>query len=850
MASEAVRAGGKLGPYELLTPIGEGGMGEVWKANDPRLGRTVALKLSKADFTERFEREARAVAALSHPNICTLFDVGPNYLVMEYIEGAPLQGPMPVPKALEYAGQILDALDAAHRKGIVHRDLKPANILVTKHGIKLLDFGLAKQAGLGVTDATMTAALTGAGQILGTLQYMSPEQLQGQEADARSDIFAFGCVLYEMLTGKRAFEGASAASVIASILEREPAPLSINAPLDRVVRTCLSKDPDRRFQNALDLRRAIEWANAEQPVVAPPRTLVWPIVALAAVVVLGMAAWLWKPAALMQRVNKFDLSIPGLSVGGGFRASISPDGTKLLYSVNEVLQIRDLNQFEGRALSGTERATNVFWSPDSQWIGFFQNQRLMKIAVSGGEPLRVANLSFGLGNGSGAAWGADDRIVFSPAVLGHGIYETSARGGDLKPYIPLIPGERDLHEPSFLPDGKGVLFLVDAHNQHISKLCVYANGTRKELLDLKGDFLRSPTYSPSGHIVFARSGGTGFGRAVGSGGVWAVPFSMGDLKITGEPFLVAESAMWPTTASDGSLSIMRGISFSAVRAVWLTTAGNKLGDAGEKHDGIDGPELSRDGTRLLYRANTVSEAEGWVQDLRTGHRVRLTNSPDVEGRFRWAPSEDRVYFSYRPQSGNGNRLASVPADGRGVREELGPGVLADVSPDGRTLLYEAERSGATDLFYRASAAGDAGKPVWPDAGTRTGGRFSPDGRFVAYLSLQNASPEVSLSEFGAQAGKWQISSGGGLQVRWNRSGTKLYYLGLRNDMWEVDITTRPSVKIGKPRQVFVGSSIGVRLAFGFDVSPSGDKLLALAGPTEKPPTIGIIQNWAAEFAKR
>ena len=265
--------GERLGPYEILDPLGAGGMGEVWKARDSRLDRIVALKISKEQFSERFDREARAVAALNHPHICQLYDVGPNYLVMEYIEGAPLKGPLAIGKAAEYAAQILEALDAAHRKGITHRDLKPANILVTRQGIKLLDFGLAKQRSpLQQTDATLTEALTSKGQILGTLQYMSPEQLQGKDTDARTDLFSFGCVLYEMLTGKRAFEGESAASVIASILERDPAPLTTTPPLERVVRRSLVKDPDQRFQTARDLKAALTWALDQAPPVAAPKT--------------------------------------------------------------------------------------------------------------------------------------------------------------------------------------------------------------------------------------------------------------------------------------------------------------------------------------------------------------------------------------------------------------------------------------------------------------------------------------------------------------------------------------------------------------------------------------------------
>src|SRR5881628_1308733 len=308
-----MKPGDRLGPYEIVAPIGAGGMGEVYKARDTRLDRIVAIKVAREQFSERFEREARAVAAMNHPNICQLHDVGPNYLVMEFVEGPPLQGPLPVEKAVEYAGQILDALDAAHRKGITHRDLKPANILVTKQGIKLLDFGLAKQkAPLTEADATLTAALTSKGQILGTLQYMSPEQLHGQDADPRSDLFSFGCVLYEMLTGKRAFEGHTAASVIAAILEREPAPLNLAPPLERVIRTCLAKDPDQRFQTALDLNRNLHWA-LEQPAAttAPRPAHYWWIAATAALILGSLGTWvvtrLQRPAA-DERVYRLNIN--------------------------------------------------------------------------------------------------------------------------------------------------------------------------------------------------------------------------------------------------------------------------------------------------------------------------------------------------------------------------------------------------------------------------------------------------------------------------------------------------------------------------------------------------------------
>ena len=394
----------KFGPYTLLSPLGEGGMGMVWKARDTRLDRVVALKVAKATFSERFEREARAVAALNHPNICTLHDVGPNYLVMEWVDGAPLKGPMPVAKAIELAGQILDALDAAHRKGITHRDLKPANIMLGRQGIKLLDFGLAKQScGLKETDETLTAALTGQGQIIGTLQYMAPEQLQGREADARSDIFAFGCVLYEMLSGKRAFDGASAASVIAAVLEREPAPLQINAPLERVIRKCLAKDPDERFQNARDLKYNLglateQYASTSKTGKFGPWPWILACIATAISLAIGIAHFMTpQPAAPLTAFTVF----PEEKTSMTGQLAVSPDGRHLAFAAHDStgttsLWVRGMDSAETRRLPGTEGASYPGWSNDGRWVAFQASYNLKKIDVATGQ---IINLS-GAGSSS------------------------------------------------------------------------------------------------------------------------------------------------------------------------------------------------------------------------------------------------------------------------------------------------------------------------------------------------------------------------------------------------------------------------------------------------------------------
>jgi eukaryotic-like serine/threonine-protein kinase len=385
-------AGDKLGPYEILAPIGKGGMGEVWKARDSRLDRTVAIKVSKEQFSDRFEREARAIAALNHPNICTLHDVGPNYLVMEPVDGAPVKGPLPIAKAVEYAAQILDALDAAHRKGITHRDLKPANILITKQGAKLLDFGLAKQsAPLRDADATLTRALTGQGQILGTLQYMAPEQLQGKDADPRSDIFAFGCILYEMLTGKLAFEGASAASLIAAIIERRAPSISAVAPpaLDRLLQRCLAKDPEDRWQSARDLRAELQWAAstpAEIAPAAPSRRRYLPVL-LTMLLVAAMASgatWWLRPRSTPAARLKMVLAPPADEQWRN--ATISPDGTKLGLVTTQGLLVRAVDSLETQLIKSTQGAGgSVSWSPDSLALVYTvpSTRELHKVRISG-----------------------------------------------------------------------------------------------------------------------------------------------------------------------------------------------------------------------------------------------------------------------------------------------------------------------------------------------------------------------------------------------------------------------------------------------------------------------------------
>jgi serine/threonine protein kinase len=497
--------GTELGPYRIENLIGAGGMGRVYRARDTRLNRTVAIKISKQGFGERFEREARVLAALNHPNICQIYDVGPNYLVMEFVEGAPLKGPLPLAKAVEYAGQILDALDAAYRKGVVHRDLKPANILVSKQGVKLLDFGLAKQAPPVRGDSTVTKGLTQAGSFLGTAQYMSPEQLQGKPVDARSDLFSFGCVLYESLTGKRAFEGENPASVIAAVLEREPAPLEISPPLDRVVEHSLAKDPDRRFQTAIDLKRALKWA-VEQTPVAKPASRRWWIGAAAAALALGLGGgWavsrVGKPVADERLLHfhitppkgnpsYFDLS-PALSV--------SPDGRFVTYKASVSgrtgIWLHPLDGSPDRLLldnADTLNAALPFWSPDGKSVGWYASGQLWRTDLSGGTPVALCRAG-----STGVVWTPDGRILFGGPG---GLMQIPESGGTptLLTRVDASLGETRHGTPQLLPGGRLLYFAENAKTENSAIYAVPLSDLSKRIL---------VTRSPGS--AFYASGGNG-----------------------------------------------------------------------------------------------------------------------------------------------------------------------------------------------------------------------------------------------------------------------------------------------------------------------------------------------------
>jgi len=853
--------GTRLGPYEIIGPIGAGGMGEVYRARDPRLGREVAIKVSTARFSERFEREARAVAALNHPNICTLHDVGANYLVMEYIEGAPLKGPLPVGKAVEYAGQILDALDAAHRKGITHRDLKPANILVTKQGIKLLDFGLAKHqaAPLEEGGATLAQALTGEGQIVGTLQYMSPEQLQGKDADARSDIFAFGCVLYEMLTGRRAFQGESAASVIAAILEREPAPLTVAPPLERIVKRSLAKDPDQRFQTACDLKAALTWA-LEQPSVSaaakPGRR--WKISAAALVIGGLLGGWivshfLHPPA----EAHPYHLEIYppegsrftfGNNIGG---LALSPDGRTAAYvtwgSGKNGLWIRPLDSAAARLITGTEGAAYPFWSPDSKSVAFFEGSKLLRVDLAGGAPLAICDVAVA----RGGAWSSDGRIIYG--VLADGLFQVSSFGGKPAPLTTLDAsrGEGFHRWPQVLPGGR---FLYSIQSERPENTGIYAAsfakpGERVRLLTTDTNALYAPGGDGRSYLLWLR------------GGILvAQEFDAGTLKLEGEPHPVADPVAkigilgrMNAVVSAGGL-LLYSSSNTLSQFTWFDRTGKRLGGVGEPGE-YSTFRLSLDGRRIVAALDRPGSTDIWLLEVERGVAGRLTSNPGLSTFPIWSPDGKTILFS----SGAPRNLFCKESSGAENEQRFSRSPNSqypnDWSLDGRWVLYyELNANTQRDLWVLPATPGskpapdETPKPYLRTPSNERWGRFSPDAppRWVAYQSDETGRSEVYIQAFPEPHGATQISTGGGQYPQWDAGARGLFYISLDNKLMAVSLkmgadTVQPSA----PRELFPLPAVDDGWS-PYDTAADGLRFLVRAVPehgASQPLT--VIVNWPA-----
>ena len=888
-------SGTKLGPYEVVSPLGAGGMGEVYRAIDTRLDRTVAIKIlpahlsSNPEAKQRFEREARAISSLNHPNICTLHDVGhqdgTDYLVMEFLEGETLadrlvKGPLPPDQVLKYGIEICEGLEKAHRGGVTHRDLKPGNVMLTKTGAKLMDFGLAKSASppgapasaLTLTGPVASRPLTQEGMVVGTFQYMSPEQIEGKEADARSDIFALGAVLYEMATGKRAFEGKSTTSVIAAILERNPAPISAVRPtfpraLDRVVKTCLAKDPDERWQSVRDLRTNLKWiAEGDGAVTSsavkhnPWRERATWMLALAFICALAFFVISQHRSPIGEAV-RFSVDPPEKTVFSGPpnltvpvpQFALSPDGRALVFvanssGANPMIWMRSIDQVTARPLPGTEHAQFPFWSPDSRWLGFFAEGKLKKTPVAGGPVQVLADVA----DAFGGSWGADGSIIFGK--LSSAIFRVSSGGGTVTAVTKVDTVMKAHRWPQFLPDGRHFLFHVQGGDsaQHGVYVGSIDGGTQKFLLRSES----SAIYAWPGYVLYVE-GGTLLGQA----------FDAARFEFKGEPITVAEHVGRSTGFNIGvSASGTDMLAYAAAmlqrgRLTWFDRAGNSLNSVGVEGDYSDF-RLSPNGETLAVSLVDPKawNPDIWLIDLIRGGPSRFTVGSGLSAAPVWSPDGARIVF--RSNRSGQTELYAKSAGGGGNEEVVltyetqhaagidTPNlVCSDWSPDGRYVISSVPQQTTGDDLWLVPLGGDK-KPfkfLGPPS-DQIHGNFSPDGRFVAYTSNESGRFQVYVQTFPLSDRKWQVSTDGGYEPRWRGDGREIYYLSEDRKLMAVAVGAGPSFAVPKVLfQTRVPEGVTSRRTH-YVPSRDGQRFLVNTQNLDASPNpITVVLNWQADL---
>jgi len=885
-------SGTKLGPYEIDSPLGAGGMGEVYRARDTRLERTVAIKVLPAhaaerhDLRQRLEHEAKAISSLSHPNICTLYDVGHqsgiNYLVMEYLEGETLadrlsKGPLPAAQVLHYGVEIAEGLEAAHRNGITHRDLKPGNIMLTKSGVKLMDFGLAKSraAAASISSVTLEAKnqpLTAEGTVVGTFQYMSPEQIEGKEADTRSDIFAFGAVLYEMATGKQAFSGKSQASVAAAVMAFEPPPISSLQPMtppgfEFVVTTCLSKDPENRFQSAHDVKLQLQWTReiAHKPDISLPRVRrrTWQVAAAVTLVSLLLmtaavaiyARWFVHPPRVQAYIPPPDkMGFNLTDDDGSGPAVISPDGSNISFVASDAqgkhqVWVRALAEPSARALPGTDGAAYPFWSADGKSIGFFAEGKLKRIAVSGGPALDIC----GVTRPRGGSWSPDgNTILFSPDTTA-GIFRVPAHPGSTPVAVTrLDPTYHTTHRwPRFLPDGKHFLYLASSH---VNPGPTERNGIHWASLNGKENRFLMPADSGAVYV-------SDYLLFVQNGALMAQPFSPENGRLSGDPVVITDdvfrnSGTWRAAfdaSPTGVLVFHAGSSILGSQLQWFAPNGAALGKLGERDRYID-LRLSPDNHKL---AVTVGDplADVWIFDLIRGTRARFTFGTGNTSTPVWSPDGKYLFFSLR-RSGGSLDLYRKPLVGAAEPQPiLASDTLkhaGDISPDGRFLLFEQRREDVLNTLWVMPLFGDRKPyPLLAKAVPAYAARFSPDGKWVVYNSSESGPMEIYITSFD-HGGKWQVTSNGGWGPKWRADGKAIYYYS-RADGYirEVPVTLKgDDVEIGTHKPLFRATNAGFTFwERPFDASSDGKRFLVNTVELEESKPISLVLNWKTLIPK-
>ncbi len=892
----ALTPGTKLGPYEIQSPLGAGGMGEVYRARDTRLDRTVAIKVlashlsSSPELKQRMEREGRAISSLNHPHICQLYDIGSqdgtDYLVMEFLEGESLaerlrRGPLPLPEILKIGIAVAEALAVAHRSGIVHRDLKPGNIMLTHAGAKLMDFGLAKPLGAqpaasgSASAPSFTAAatlsgpsplspLTTAGSIIGTIQYMAPEQIEGKEADARSDIFAFGAVLYEMVTGRRPFSGKSQISLASSILEKDPDPVSTTNPnvspaFEHVLTTCLQKTPDDRFQSAHDIKIELQWIAADKTAVAAPTKETAPAtsikqrvgwaVALALALALGVAAGVFfhGPVHAIQAIRtvidppaKTTINLVGDSAGPPV---LSPDGSSIAFTATgsdakTMLWVRPMNLLDARMLPGTENAIFPFWSPDSRSLGFFADGKLKTTDLNGGSAQVVADAPFG----RGGAWGPSGDIVFSPLTQSV-LMRVKASGGTPVPISKMDTARHTSHRwPFFLPDGEHFLYVAINHDpaKAATDAVYYASldgRDNRELLRTQSNAVYG-----GGYLLFARGDQ-----------LLAQAFNPANGTLSGDPQSLAKGvandiATWhmDASASDDGLLVFASGGSGDWQLLWVDRSGKQISTVTDKLTNLQDSRISPQGDRIALQIDNGMN-DIWVLDVARGIKTRLTFGPVSDTHPVWSP--DGKWIAYASDREGFSTLHRKRSDGSGAEEllikETELHLPTDWSPDGKYLLYGRGTSLGDAALWAVPLEGE--RKSWQIVPHGFAGNLSPDGHWLAYGSLESGAPEVYVVPFRGGQGKWQVSAHGGQLPHWSKDGKELFYMDTTYTLLVVPVKdVGGALQFGAAQTVV--SNWSAPSVF-YDISPDGKKILLPRVSQQVSQSVTVVTNFTAGLKK-